>query len=109
MTAHAKHAYNFQQGWLDLLKRHGVTAGIALFLVYQMGGNVSKNMDALSTRLEAHAMESDKKLQAILDLLGTVVKGQDTDRAIAREQLKQLRLHCLRLSKNDEQREECMK
>lgn len=100
---------NFQQGWLDLLKRHGVTAAIAVFLVYQMSGSFTKQVDALTLKVDAHAEESDRKLQNLIDLMAVVVKGQESDRALMRQQIKYLQLTCLNTARNDEQRRECVK
>ena len=107
---------NFQQGWLDLLKRHGATAGIAAFLVWQTTGRNIVQLDRIEARLEAASSAAAAVASAASDaakdqasVAAALVKQAEADRGQVRVLIALMRQVCVNTAHNDDQRQECVK
>lgn len=103
------HAVNFQQGWLDLLRRHGFAVAIAAFLIWQTNGRFAGQIDKLVDGMQAHVVASAETTKEQAAMAAAVEKAAEQDRAQMQKAIGILRLICIHDAHNDTQRAECLK
>jgi len=71
---------NFQQGWLDVIKRNGLAAGIAVYLIVFQGGRATGQMDRIEAMVQSHEAEAARTRQIL-------IAASDTQEKLLREQV----------------------
>ena len=71
---------NFQQGWLDVIKRNGLAAGIAVYLILFQGGRLTGQLDRIEVGVQAHEAEASKARL-------TLSQSADVQEKLMREQV----------------------
>lgn len=104
-----QHATNFQQGWLDLLRRHGFAVAIAAFLIWQTNGRFAGQIDKLVENVQAHVTSANVAVADQAAVAAAFTKAAEQDRAQMQTVIRMLRLMCVHQAKRDEERVECLK
>jgi hypothetical protein len=94
--------------WSQILKQHGPTALIAVYLVYFLAGRVSPVLDKMATFMETHVVQmqtlaDDQKKQddAIARQWIELRQDREIDRNIAQQT-------CINTAKNAYQQQRCL-
>lgn len=93
MTPQVK-PHNFQQGWLDILKKHGFAAAVAAYLI--LAGPSGKQVDRLETMYAQHESEAAKtrvilvesakrQEQLLSELVNLQRQGNEYQRTLVRQ------------------------
>lgn len=91
--------------WMRFAAIVGVPSIIALYLVQFTTTRATAQFDRIEARIETNSLIADEQANS----LATLVKAADGDRAQMRTLIALQRQVCVNTSKNDAQRDQCLK